>query len=111
MGEATPKITWRCGMRLCHLRAHLHDWVKEQLGPVYVARFNATPFARHGAPKGTTARLNAWFMTLANVINERSAPPEVANWVLHMLYAPNPSEVRGVSPVFLGNSWRFRPSC
>lgn len=108
IAESGPKLTWRCGMRLCHLRAQLHDWIKEKLGPIYVDRFKATKFASHGAPKGTTARLNAWFTTLANIINDRTCPPEIACWVFHMLYAPGPSELRGVSPVFMGNSWRFK---
>merc|ERR1719247_3849379 len=59
---------WRCRKRLCTLREDLHDPLKEALGPVYVAQFEETPFAKYGGLPGTTARLADWFRTESQIV-------------------------------------------
>lgn len=61
---------WQVGRRLVHMRSLLHDPIKSGLGDAYPRYFEATPFASHTAPPGTTARLAEWFNTLCRLMNE-----------------------------------------
>merc|ERR1740123_1838567 len=77
------------GMRtLHHLRAGLHDPVKEALGGTYTQHFAASPFARHLGPPGTTARLEAWCGRLATCANAQLLPPSLLAQVLRLLDIP-----------------------
>jgi len=71
------QLKWRSPRRLHHLRENLHDPVKAELGDQYAQHFAATPFASHGAPKGTTAKLAAWLGTLAELTNNRALTPRL----------------------------------
>lgn len=62
----------------------------------YARVFGETSFARHTAPRGTTARLKAWLATLASAINKQEVPPMAAAITLLFLHAPVPSD--GESP-------------
>eukprot|EP00435_Cladocopium_sp_Y103_P015751 s1097_g3.t2 len=79
---------WRCYRRLSHLRQGLHDPVKELMGPSYTKHFAESPFAYHGAPTGTTARLRSWCQTLCRCINACDVPPAAASVALQLLGAP-----------------------
>ncbi|CAJ1409634.1 unnamed protein product [Effrenium voratum] len=79
---------WRCYRRLAHLRQGLHDPIKELLGTAYSKHFGDSPFASHGAPLGTTARLRSWCQTLCRCINCCDLPPATAAIALHLLGAP-----------------------
>lgn len=85
--------TWSCRHRLCDVRETLHDAFKAALGQQgYEASFGETPFARHGGPPGTTARLKAWFGSLASCMNNGSLEPQVMVHVLRFLQAPPPED-------------------
>ncbi|CAK8985460.1 unnamed protein product [Durusdinium trenchii] len=79
---------WRCYRRLAHLRQGLHDPVKELSGHSYAKHFSESPFAYHGAPAGTTARLRAWCQTLCRCINGCDTPPAVVATALRFFGAP-----------------------
>jgi hypothetical protein len=81
-------LKWKCRKRLFSIREDLHDPIKEALGPVYVARFEETPFAKYGGLPGTTARLKDWFRTLAEMINAGFVAPDLVSLVLCYLCAP-----------------------
>lgn len=90
-------MTWEAPRRLHHLRMELHDCMKYYMEEKFYARvFGETPFARHTAPRGTTARLKAWLATLASAINKQEVPPMAAAITLLFLHAPVPSD--GESP-------------
>eukprot|EP00933_Yihiella_yeosuensis_P043451 TRINITY_DN38245_c0_g1_i1.p1 TRINITY_DN38245_c0_g1~~TRINITY_DN38245_c0_g1_i1.p1 ORF type:complete len:396 (+),score=73.54 TRINITY_DN38245_c0_g1_i1:154-1188(+) len=91
------QLDWEAPRRLCHLRADLHDRLKYDMeasqasqASQYSSIFEGKPFALHGAPKGTTARLSAWLQALAKAINEKQATPAQAAATLHFFYAPLP---------------------
>merc|ERR1712050_795626 len=71
------------------MREHLHDIIEAALTRrVYKEHFKETPFARHFGPPGTTARLGAWFATLARVVNSGSLPLKLHAHVLRFLQLP-----------------------
>mmetsp|Transcript_109135 Transcript_109135/g.314362 ORF Transcript_109135/g.314362 Transcript_109135/m.314362 type:complete len:233 (+) Transcript_109135:141-839(+) len=86
--EVSAERVWRAPRRLEQLREELHDRVKSDLGDAYATHFADTPFAKKGGLPGTTARLNAWFSTLASVINGATCSPGLAALVLSFLDAP-----------------------
>lgn len=91
-------MTWEAPRRLHHLRMELHDRMKYYMEEKFYARvFGETPFARHMAPRGTTARLKAWLATLASAIKKQEVPPMAAAITLLFLHAPVPSD-GGESP-------------
>lgn len=79
---------WCAAIRLKHLRKGLHDLVKMQLGSSYQTYFSRVPFAHHGRPAGTTARLDKWCRRLAYCINSKLVPPLVAAAVLRLTGVP-----------------------
>lgn len=84
---------WTCKHRLCDMRDHLHDTVKEALGPEsYEAWFVETPFARHGGVPGTSARLKNWLTSLAACLNSGALEAEAMAEVLRFLGAPVPED-------------------
>mmetsp|Transcript_82590 Transcript_82590/g.130588 ORF Transcript_82590/g.130588 Transcript_82590/m.130588 type:complete len:413 (+) Transcript_82590:43-1281(+) len=91
-------MTWEAPRRLHHLRMELHDRMKYYMEEKFYARvFGETPFARHMAPRGTTARLKAWLATLASAIKKQEVPPMAAAITLLFLHAPVPLDA-GESP-------------
>lgn len=84
------EIAWSVRRRLCDLRDELHDRVKDMLGSSYASHFDDTPFARHGGPPGTTARLREWLATLARCANRGVLEPKDLAYVLRCLEAPVP---------------------
>jgi len=89
-GKQRQLVAWRAPRRLFDLRDSLHDSVKEMFAEAYATHFAATPFARFGAPRGTTARLREWLGTLARLINDGKASPAVTARTLKFFQAPNP---------------------
>jgi len=80
--------------RLTQLRECLHDPVKLHLGANYASHFGETPFAKHGGPKGTTARLSAWLATLSDLVNLGALSPGLVASVLVFFRGP-PQECEG----------------
>jgi len=87
-GTGIEEIVWRTIRRLKHLRGGLHDPVKQALGLEYNHYFGHTPFAHHTAPAGTTARLKAWFSSLATCISLGSLKPAVVAHIFRVLDGP-----------------------
>mmetsp|Transcript_66680 Transcript_66680/g.208631 ORF Transcript_66680/g.208631 Transcript_66680/m.208631 type:complete len:267 (-) Transcript_66680:120-920(-) len=85
----SPYLTWRSSLRLTHLRAGLHDRVKQELGDSYKKCFDGVHFAHRYALNGTTARLDAWCRKLANSITAKQATPAVAAFTLQLLGVPD----------------------
>jgi hypothetical protein len=83
-----PPIAWKSKHRLQDLRECLHDNVKKVLGDQYGNLFEGRPFARHGGPPGTTARLRLWLDALAKLINTNALPPCMSARTLRFLEAP-----------------------
>jgi len=92
VAKAAEDIEWIVKKRLCDLREQLHDRVKELMGPAYSAYFDGTHFARHGGLPGTTTRLRAWLVTLAECANSGALNAEIQAYVLRFLDAPVPEE-------------------
>lgn len=88
--DGPRELEWRADRRLVQLRKHLHDPLRKQLGSAYSQVFNSSPFAHHGGPAGTTARLNRWFDALATSINSRACSPGTVSTLLQFLDAPEP---------------------
>jgi hypothetical protein len=83
------RAQWQSRKRLAHLRAKLHDPLKNLLGQdEYSKEFGSTPFASRGGMSGTSLKLQAWFQTLVGCINRGQAPPKVVAAVLQFLEAP-----------------------
>lgn len=87
-------MQWVAPRRLVQLRIDLHHRVKAALGVAYEEHFRTSRFAKYGGPPGTTARLEAWFASLATVINSGIAPPIVATTALVFLQAPTTNDVQ-----------------
>jgi len=87
------RISWVAPRRLAQLRESLHDPVKATLGDSYAEHFADTPFAKHGGPVGTTARLGAWLGKLVELINGGSATPNLVALTLFFLRGP-PQDTR-----------------
>mmetsp|Transcript_40402 Transcript_40402/g.90586 ORF Transcript_40402/g.90586 Transcript_40402/m.90586 type:complete len:428 (+) Transcript_40402:196-1479(+) len=85
-------LEWDTEFRLSRLRESLHDIVKAELGRSYGEAFSEAPFASRGAPKGTSKRLEKWLATLAWVVNDGIATPNLAAHVLLCLEVPLPPE-------------------
>merc|ERR1712187_309297 len=88
----TRNRDWTITRRLSMLRAELHDPVKAELGNEYSSFFSATPFARHGGPRGTTERLRAWLQSFADHLNTDSVTPGMVTLALTFLQAPFPND-------------------
>eukprot|EP00933_Yihiella_yeosuensis_P052236 TRINITY_DN50263_c0_g1_i1.p1 TRINITY_DN50263_c0_g1~~TRINITY_DN50263_c0_g1_i1.p1 ORF type:complete len:207 (+),score=36.76 TRINITY_DN50263_c0_g1_i1:50-670(+) len=81
---------WTYRARLAELRAKLHDPIKQELPKLYAKHFYDTPFAHHGGVTGTTARLRAWFDTLARVANQGEFTPEILCMIFRCMQASVP---------------------
>lgn len=79
---------WRVRRRLSQLRECLHEGVRRELGAAYERLFEGSTFARRGGLPGTTARLHAWCVVLAEAINTGCAPPALVALTLEFLHAP-----------------------
>mmetsp|Transcript_149610 Transcript_149610/g.480202 ORF Transcript_149610/g.480202 Transcript_149610/m.480202 type:complete len:609 (+) Transcript_149610:2046-3872(+) len=93
LGSTSPALLqgdacWQCGGRLRDIRVGLHDLVKRELGRTYSAKFAGIPFARRLRPSGTTARLDAWFRQLAQLVTSRALSPAAVAATLRFLGAP-----------------------
>lgn len=86
--EAELELRWRAPRRLLHLRESLHDPLKLTLGTSYTSLFGSAPFARAGAPPGTTARLAAWLNKLAQLINKEALPAGLLSRTLLFFHGP-----------------------
>merc|ERR1712113_320634 len=73
------------------MREALHDFIKKELGDSYHSHFGETPFAKHGAPAGTTARLRAWLAKLSELINQRNASPQIVTRTIMFFRPPTDS--------------------
>lgn len=81
---------WSVTRRMEHIRVHLHDRVREELGPkTYEERFAAAPFARRFGLPGTSSRVGAWLSALAGHVSAGRVPPTVAAQFLRFLAAPD----------------------
>eukprot|EP00747_Dinoflagellata_sp_TGD_P221749 gnl/TRDRNA2_/TRDRNA2_93533_c0_seq1.p1 gnl/TRDRNA2_/TRDRNA2_93533_c0~~gnl/TRDRNA2_/TRDRNA2_93533_c0_seq1.p1 ORF type:complete len:223 (+),score=35.25 gnl/TRDRNA2_/TRDRNA2_93533_c0_seq1:137-805(+) len=89
--------SWVCQKRLCEIREELHDDLKMRLGDFYGCHFAETPFAMHGGLPGTTARLHAWFKTLAALMNSGDVMPNLCAFVLRFLDTPPVKKVPAAS--------------
>jgi len=87
-GSGSTEISWRTLRRLKHLRSGVHDPVRKALGSQYKQHFGSTPFALHTAPMGTTARLRAWFASLARCINTGGLKPSFVAMTFRLLDGP-----------------------
>jgi len=87
-GCEEPYLAWATMRRLDHLRRGIHDPVKQVLGTAYEERFQSTRFANSFAPKGTTAKLDAWFTTLSHCVNEGLINPQLLSGILRVFDAP-----------------------
>lgn len=87
-GMGVAEMTWRTIRRLKHIRRGLHDPIKKALGSKYGHYFSCTPFAHHTAPAGTTARLQAWFASLATCTNSGSLEPCLVAQTFRVLDGP-----------------------
>ncbi|CAE7466942.1 unnamed protein product [Symbiodinium sp. CCMP2456] len=96
--RSVPALRWKVERRLSSLREELHDRIKDGLGSSYATYFGKTPFALKGGLPGTTARLNLWFGSLAEVVNRGDAQPSVVALLLLFLEAPEPGEPTGSEP-------------
>jgi len=81
-------MQWTCYRQLSLLRLELHDVAKRLLGKSYAEVFSDAPFARRGAPSGTTERLQKWLRSLAWCVNRGLAPPALVAQLLHFLQPP-----------------------
>ncbi|CAE7407266.1 unnamed protein product [Symbiodinium natans] len=90
--RSVPALRWQVDRRLSSLREELHDRIKDALGSSYATQFGKTPFALKGGLPGTTARLNAWFGSMAEVVNRGDAKPSVVALLLLFLEAPEQAE-------------------
>lgn len=85
-------LEWMASRRLTQIREQLHSVLKKQMGPsTYAAVFSAAPFAKHGAPAGTTGRLDRWCKALAESVNAGTSSPATARLLLEFLDVPEPS--------------------
>jgi len=57
--EVSSTHLWQVERRLAHIRAFLHDSVKQELGNAYNFYFETAHFAHFGGPPGTTARIGS----------------------------------------------------
>lgn len=88
---SVPSCTWQCKRRLAELRELLHDPVKEAMGVEYRRHFADHPFAHHGGPPGTTARLGGWLSALSACVSRGILAPPLCASVLRALDAPVPA--------------------
>eukprot|EP00439_Symbiodinium_sp_Y106_P002332 s9849_g1.t1 len=107
--RSVPALRWKVERRLSSLREELHDRIKDSLGSSYANYFGKTPFALKGGLPGTTARLNLWFGSLAEVVNRGDAQPSVVALLLLFLEAPEPSEPTASEPTQEAEARRSSP--
>lgn len=87
--NASDRQEWTVNRRLEHIRSHLYDRVREDLGPeTYEQRFAALPFARRFGLPGTSTRVGAWLSALAGHVSAGRVPPTLAAQFLRFLAAP-----------------------
>lgn len=80
-------IVWNTSHRLVQIREGLYHPAVAGLAS-YSKLFSQTPFARHGGPRGTTARLVKWLGRLAECVNQGAIHPELLALVLSFFQAP-----------------------
>mmetsp|Transcript_93037 Transcript_93037/g.165479 ORF Transcript_93037/g.165479 Transcript_93037/m.165479 type:complete len:262 (+) Transcript_93037:63-848(+) len=102
-------LTWVCKHRLCEMREQFNDVVMKALDTEYAA-FDETPFALRGGLPGTTARLVAWFETLAKVINAGGFSHQIAAQLMNSLQGPIISEGGEVVAAAAPVNYEFRPT-
>merc|ERR1712232_1215078 len=86
-GEAI--LDWNAPRRLCMLRGGLHDPIVTLFGAsMYDKLFQAHPFARHGSLPGTSSRISLWLRLLGDLINDGTANPVIAAYVLYHFQPP-----------------------
>jgi len=84
---------WVVPRRLKQLR-HLRNAIAASLGEKTYRRLFRDEhgvricFARRGAPRGTTSRLDSWLGQLSYIVNSAQAPPTVIALVLYFLHSP-----------------------
>jgi len=93
-GEATSTRRWTVERRLAHVRALLHDPVKQELGDNYDDHFQCAPFALYGGLPGSTARMQSWLAALSKAIQAGAVSPALVVSILQFLEAPSLSEHR-----------------
>eukprot|EP00913_Durusdinium_trenchii_P014500 g13602.t1 len=77
------------GKHLTRAKEEVQPMLEIELsGHSYAKHFSESPFAYHGAPAGTTARLRAWCQTLCRCINGCDTPPAVVATALRFFGAP-----------------------
>lgn len=82
------QMEWTVQRQLVQVRTDLHEVAKGLLGKTYGEAFQDAPFARRGAPSGTTGRLKKWLGSLATCVNAGAAPPLLVAQVLFFLRPP-----------------------
>eukprot|EP00419_Tripos_fusus_P011064 CAMPEP_0172666238 /NCGR_PEP_ID=MMETSP1074-20121228/7690_1 /TAXON_ID=2916 /ORGANISM="Ceratium fusus, Strain PA161109" /LENGTH=381 /DNA_ID=CAMNT_0013482603 /DNA_START=1 /DNA_END=1146 /DNA_ORIENTATION=+ len=88
VGRESPTRRWIVERRLAHVRALLYEPVKRELGIKYGHFFGKTPFAHHGRPPGTTARMASWLAALSKTIYCKALSPTLVASILRFLEAP-----------------------
>mmetsp|Transcript_43605 Transcript_43605/g.120657 ORF Transcript_43605/g.120657 Transcript_43605/m.120657 type:complete len:225 (+) Transcript_43605:77-751(+) len=84
------RAEWGVQLRLCTLRAEVHDVVKKALGEEYYEHFHPDArFAAHsGVVPGTLHRLQNWLQRLAELVSRGRVPRPVLESVLNALLRP-----------------------
>jgi len=86
--HANLQMEWTADRQIAQLRGELHDAAKALLGKSYCQVFNDAPFAKRGAPSGTTMRLHKWLGCLGECVSSGLAPPVLVAQVLYFLCPP-----------------------
>jgi len=98
-GTTSSTRRWEVERRLAHMRALLHDPVKQELGKKYDFHFKGAHFPHHGGPSGTTARMEAWLGALSRTIHAGKLSPILVASVLSFLEVPQLDEDAGQATV------------
>lgn len=81
-------LCWQVDRRLAHLRALLHDPLKEELGGAYDKLFAGAHFAHRTGLRSSATRLEGWFAALGSSVNKGLLPPKQTARVLRFLEVP-----------------------
>jgi len=93
--EVSSTHLWQVERRLAHIRAFLHDSVKQELGDVYKLYFESARFARFGGPPGTTARMASWLTALSKAINVKTLSPTLVAFIMRFVETPSLNQTAG----------------
>jgi len=94
-GVASSTQLWQVERRLAHIRAFLHDPVKQELGNEYKMYFETAPFAHVGGPPGTTARMGSWLKALSKAINVKILSPTFVAAIIRFMETPSLDTIAG----------------